>query len=294
MSFHSFLNDLLEVRQGSERVGRILMIGTDLFQCGKRDVWTSSSGTRLTWSHRMVCSPPRFRTTARELQRAHLRVPALQTPPKFHEKTPRERKKERKWRRERENKREILGSPPSGPHPAGPHTAGPHSSRPPTPERRNAGMCLIQAPSAFDGPFRSQRNRHKSFNATPQCHVSIEIHLHHRPATGRILIDVPPKRPINSNSAPVPSRVCVPRFRVLGPPARLALKSLFVTDNPLSLAGSRAGHDPSFPQPTSTITLAATSSITLTSCPQLIPHLTRIQLMHLCSRPSSRACTQSL
>ena len=42
--FPRFLNDLLEVSQGSERVGRKLMIGTDLFQCGKRDVWTSSSG----------------------------------------------------------------------------------------------------------------------------------------------------------------------------------------------------------------------------------------------------------
>ena len=45
------------------------------------------------------------------LNRAHLRVPAPQTPPKFHEKTPRQREKERKWEREREKKREILGPP---------------------------------------------------------------------------------------------------------------------------------------------------------------------------------------
>ena len=32
-------------------------------------------------------------------KRAHLRAPALQTPPKFNEKTPRERRKERKWER---------------------------------------------------------------------------------------------------------------------------------------------------------------------------------------------------
>ena len=34
-----------------------------------------------------------FHTTAREPKRAQLRAPALQTPPKFHEKTPRERQK---------------------------------------------------------------------------------------------------------------------------------------------------------------------------------------------------------
>ena len=33
--------------------------------------------------------------------------PTLQTPPKFHEKTPRERQKERKWWREREKKRNV-------------------------------------------------------------------------------------------------------------------------------------------------------------------------------------------
>ena len=36
-------------------------------------------------------------TTAREPKRAHFRALALQTPPKFHEKTPRERQRERKW-----------------------------------------------------------------------------------------------------------------------------------------------------------------------------------------------------
>ena len=42
-------------------------------------------------------------------------APALQTPPKIHEKTPREGRKERILRREREKKkREILGLPPFG------------------------------------------------------------------------------------------------------------------------------------------------------------------------------------
>ena len=49
--------------------------------------------------------PPGFHTTTREPKRAHLRVPALQkTPPKFHEKTPREGRIERILRREREKR----------------------------------------------------------------------------------------------------------------------------------------------------------------------------------------------
>ena len=43
-------------------------------------------------------------------KRAHLRVPALQTPPKFHEKTPREREKKSEDGGKRvKKKREILG-----------------------------------------------------------------------------------------------------------------------------------------------------------------------------------------
>ena len=53
-------------------------------------------------------------------KRAHLSAPALQTPPKFHEKTPREGRKERILWREREKKREILGFPPFGAPPFGP------------------------------------------------------------------------------------------------------------------------------------------------------------------------------
>ena len=64
-------------------------------------------------------------------QRAHLRVTALQTPPKFHEKTPREREEERKWAREREKKARNFGppafrSPPFGPPPFwAPHLRAP-------------------------------------------------------------------------------------------------------------------------------------------------------------------------
>ena len=75
-------------------------------------------------------------------KRAHLSAPALQTPPKFHEKTPREGRKERILRREREKDAKFWAPHPSGPHPSGPppfrappsHPSGPHPSatlRPP-------------------------------------------------------------------------------------------------------------------------------------------------------------------
>ena len=74
-------------------------------------------------------------------KRAHLSVPALQTPPKFNEKTPREGRKERMLRREREKKARNFGpptlraptlrAPPFGPHPSGPHPSGKQPSGPP-------------------------------------------------------------------------------------------------------------------------------------------------------------------
>ena len=79
-------------------------------------------------------TPPGFHTTAENSKRTHLRVPALQTPPKFHEKTPeREKESEKK-------KREIFGPHPSGPHPSSPtlraptfSESGPPPLRDPTP-----------------------------------------------------------------------------------------------------------------------------------------------------------------
>ena len=50
-------------------------------------------------------------------KRAHLSVPALQTPPKFHEKTHRERRKIEISSGRGNKKREIMGPPPFGPPP---------------------------------------------------------------------------------------------------------------------------------------------------------------------------------
>ena len=47
-------------------------------------------------------------------KRAHFRAPALQTPPKFHARTPRERKKKENCGRGGKKKREILGRPAEG------------------------------------------------------------------------------------------------------------------------------------------------------------------------------------
>ena len=73
-------------------------------------------------------------------KRAHLSDPALQTPPKFHEKTPREGRKERILWRERGKKARNFGPPTlRAPHPSGPPTlrgpppfGAPHPSGPPT------------------------------------------------------------------------------------------------------------------------------------------------------------------
>ena len=55
-------------------------------------------------------------------KRAHLSVPALQTPPKFHEKTPREGRKERILWREREKKaRNFVPPTLRAPTPSGRH-----------------------------------------------------------------------------------------------------------------------------------------------------------------------------
>ena len=146
--------------------------------------WTPPKISRFFFPQTLPCSlsffssggsasrPRGFHTTAREPKRAHLRVLALQTPPSFHEKTPRERERKKDTRRhpEREKmsengsgrvkkkKTEILGSPtlrtpslqPShflqvwASTPLGPHTSGPQRRNP---ERWNAGMYLTQAPS---------------------------------------------------------------------------------------------------------------------------------------------------
>ena len=64
-------------------------------------------------------------------KRAHLRAPALQTPPKFHERTPSERKKKENCGGRREKKARNFGPPTllgptfSGSHPSGPHNFGP-------------------------------------------------------------------------------------------------------------------------------------------------------------------------
>ena len=87
---------------------------------------------------RRFAHAPSFATSQRRTRqpknskRAHFRAPALQTPPKFHERTPRERKKKENCGRG-EKKREILGPPPFGPHPSGPSPFGaPQFGAPPS------------------------------------------------------------------------------------------------------------------------------------------------------------------
>ena len=59
-------------------------------------------------------------------KRAHLRAPALQTPPKFHEKTPREKEERMKFPEGERKKRAKFWAPhPSGPQPFGPQLGHP-------------------------------------------------------------------------------------------------------------------------------------------------------------------------
>ena len=115
-------------REGSDlfrpnrfRPARLTCLGLTCFgQCRFRPTCRRRVGLRRVpegWRPRRV-GPRRWRmllknrdlglhTTAREPKRAHFRAPALQTPPKFNERTPTEKQKEQKWGGRGEKKREI-------------------------------------------------------------------------------------------------------------------------------------------------------------------------------------------
>ena len=93
--------------------------------------------------------------------RARSRAPALQTTPKFHEKTPKRRKKERQLWRKRD---------PSGPHPSGPHPSVPRFfsslKRPakkwsgPEVVWAKSGICRCKLPSpGVSAPTANQQSR---------------------------------------------------------------------------------------------------------------------------------------
>ena len=93
-------------------------------------LWGSSRGILV------VCVGGTFRCALFFLsKRAHFRAPTLQTPPKFHEKTPREgRKKENCGGRGEKSSKflapTLLGATLRGPTIRGPHPSGPHPSGP--------------------------------------------------------------------------------------------------------------------------------------------------------------------
>ena len=97
--------------------------------------------------------PPALHTTAHELQTCTFKTPALQTHPKFHEKTSKRGKKERKNVAGKRIKREILGLPPL-PHPLGAPPFGdppfgnpPFGAHPPgpthSPPTHNLAKCCL-------------------------------------------------------------------------------------------------------------------------------------------------------
>ena len=76
-------------------------------------------------SLRDASGPSGLHTTARELQTCTFQGPGASNTTKIPRKDPQEREKERKWRRERGKKSEILGPAPFGAPPEGPTLRGP-------------------------------------------------------------------------------------------------------------------------------------------------------------------------
>ena len=74
--------------------------------------WKTKTLKCARWALGLSCETPaasRGLHTTENSKRAHLSAPALQTPPKFHEKNPREGRKERILRRERGKKARNFG-----------------------------------------------------------------------------------------------------------------------------------------------------------------------------------------
>ena len=94
-------------------------------------------------------------------KRAHLSAPAFQTPPKFHEKTPRERRKKENCGGRGEKTREMLALPTLRP----PHPSVPPPFGPPTPR------ALTLSLPTFSGfghpPFGAPPFRAPPFGAHP-------------------------------------------------------------------------------------------------------------------------------
>ena len=89
------------------------------------------SGCRVT--PRRLRGRQGFTRQPENSKRAHMSVPAFQTPSKFHEKTPSERRNNEISGGREKKKREILGSPPFGPPPCGLPFCGPPPFGPPPP-----------------------------------------------------------------------------------------------------------------------------------------------------------------
>ena len=124
------------------------------------------------WALGLSCetpaAPPDRAAGARTRQpenskRAHLSAQALQTPPNFHEKTPREGRKERKWEREREKKSakfwalRLRAPTLRAPHAAVPDPSGPippgSTLRPHLPS--SGGPPVRASTFSLFGPLRS-------------------------------------------------------------------------------------------------------------------------------------------
>ncbi len=106
---------------------------------------------QMSWGSRVYCS---FRQPENS-KRAHFKAPALQTPPKFHEKTPREGRKNENCGGRGNKKARNFGPHPSGPHCSGPHPSGHHCSGPPPFGAPPSPTFLSLGPPPFKAPTRT-------------------------------------------------------------------------------------------------------------------------------------------
>ena len=113
-----------------------------------------------------VCDPTRpGRRGSQPENSKRARAPALQTPPKFHEKTPRETQKERNGGGKRKKKREIFGPPPFG---APPFEAPPFRAPPFGAKRSAQERPLVQRISHTEFHLERAKKRLTAHDATRQ------------------------------------------------------------------------------------------------------------------------------
>ena len=131
------------------------------------------------WALGLSCeTPAASHDNLRTPKRAHFRAPALQTPPKFHEKTPQKEEKRTKMGVGEGKK----GAKFWAPHPSGPHPFGPPPLRAPTPSGPTLGAPPFGAPPFGAWPLVSVIKKQPIKNHKKKTQKQVTVRLHPGPA----------------------------------------------------------------------------------------------------------------